>query len=457
MIVFVPNNNLKERKYVLNVILKEFLGLDYELEVSSDIKSDWVIEFSNKNSLVFEDHFFNRFPREKEYLDKRNIPNNIIYYEEDNDFLAEKNLPIIFGRPIMKKITSTETKKIYCGIDIFASCFFMLSRWEEYVNKERDEHNRFSSLKSVAYKNNFLHRPVVNEYVFLLYSLMKSIGFSQKIKKREYKMLVTHDVDVPLRFTGWKSGLVEIVRDISVRKNPLLAYKNLILKLKTSLKISKDPYDTFDFLMNLSDKYGIKSFFFFMARGNTRFDNRYSLDNPKIKALIERIKQKGHFIGIHPTYNSYNDVKQLTKEINELKKASNITNISFGRQHFLRFEVPTTWQIWEDNNMKWDSTLSYADREGFRCGVCYEFPVFNILTRKQLNLFERPLIVMEGSFATYQKNVSKQDMIYKIVCLQNRVKKYNGTFVILWHNSSFNTPAWNKYKGVYEHIMELDK
>jgi hypothetical protein len=133
-----------------------------------------------------------------------------------------------------------------------------------------------------------------------------------------------------------------------------------------------------------------------------------------------------------------------------------MTCVNFGRQHFLRFEAPTTWQIWEDNNMKWDSTLSYADREGFRCGVCYEFPVFNFLTRKELNLYEKPLIVMEGSFTTYQKHISKQDMIDKIVNLQNKVRKYNGTFVILWHNSSFNTPSWNKYKGVYEYIIGLD-
>lgn len=132
-----------------------------------------------------------------------------------------------------------------------------------------------------------------------------------------------------------------------------------------------------------------------------------------------------------------------------------MADINFGRQHFLRFEVPTTWQVWEDNNMKWDSTLSYADREGFRCGVCYDFPVFNIFTRKKLKLYEKPLIVMDGSFKTYQKTISKQDMIDNLVILQNKVRKYNGTFVFLWHNSSFNTATLKKYEGVYKHIIGL--
>lgn len=455
MIITVPNNNIEEREYILDVIFKEFLDINFNLIIQSGNKSNWVIELENKNRLIFKDYFFSRFLKEKEYLNSKNIPTQIEFYKEKSEFLAEKDLPIIFGRPVLKKNISGRIEEIRCGIDIFASSFFMLSRWEEYSNKERDTHNRFPSYESVAFKNNFLDRPIVNEYVFFLHSLMKNIGFDEPVKKRKYEIIVTHDVDVPLMYPNWRSGLGETIRDIGVRKKPLLAFRNMLAKLKSIFKLSKDPYDTFDFLMNLSDKFGIKSHFFFMASGNTHFDNRYSLSNPDIKELISEIKRRGHFIGIHPTYDSYNNVEQFIKEKKELEKESDITNINFGRQHFLRFEVPTTWQIWEDNNMKWDSTLSYADKEGFRCGVCYDFPVFNILTRKKLKLYEKPLIVMEGSFTTYQKTISKQGMIDNITHLQKKVKKYNGTFVLLWHNSSFNTPPWKKYEGVYEHIIGL--
>jgi len=125
----------------------------------------------------------------------------------------------------------------------------------------------------------------------------------------------------------------------------------------------------------------------------------------------------------------------------------------FGRAHFLRFEIPTTWQIWEDAKMQWDSSLSYADKEGFRCGVCYEYSVFNILTRKKLDLKEKPLIVMEGSFSTYQPNIKADEMEVKITTLINRVKQYNGDFVFLWHNSSFNTYEWKKYQNIYKKVL----
>jgi len=115
--------------------------------------------------------------------------------------------------------------------------------------------------------------------------------------------------------------------------------------------------------------------------------------------------------------------------------------------------VPTTWQIWEDNGMSWDSTLSYADKEGFRCGTCYEFSVFNVLSRKKLKLKEKPLVVMEGSFVHYQPKVTPDEMEKKIIILINKVRKYNGEFVFLWHNSSFNTITWRSYQHIYESVL----
>ena len=72
--------------------------------------------------------------------------------------------------------------------------------------------------------------------------------------------------------------------------------------------------------------------------------------------------------------------------------------------------------------MKWDSILTYPEKEGFRCGMCYEYSIFNILTRKKLKLKEIPLEVMEGSLVNYQ-NLSPEKVEKKIIKLIDRVKK----------------------------------
>ena len=112
----IPNNNINERKYILDIIFNEFLGDQYKLEIGSD---DYEIILENSKRLVIKD---------LEYL-KENIPEKI---EE---------------------------------LDILAASFFMLTRWEEYVNRTRDNHNRFQATASLAYKQGFLDRPIVNEYI----------------------------------------------------------------------------------------------------------------------------------------------------------------------------------------------------------------------------------------------------------------------------------------------------
>lgn len=410
----IPNNNLNERRYILDIIFNEFLGLEYTLDIGS---SDYEIILPNHKTLTIKDTFFNNYPNDLEYLKEENIPNKI---EE---------------------------------LDIFSASFFMLTRWEEYVNKNRDSHNRFPVKKSLAYKQGFLHRPIVNEYVEELKNMLFELDDSLIFTKREFELLLTHDVDAPLLHSSFIHHIKASILDIIQRKSIKLLINRNIDYLRIKLFNKKDPFDTFDYLMDISEKYNTKSYFFFMAKGVTSYDNMYKSEDKFIQKLIKKIKKRGHHIGIHPTYDAYNDKKQFKKEKEELENNLD-EKITFGREHYLRFEVPTTWQIWEDNGMQWDSTLSYADKEGFRCGVCYSYSVFNILTRKKLNLKEKSLIVMEGSFATYQKDISPIDMQTKINSLIEQVKKYNGEFVFLWHNSSFNTAQWQKYKDVYERVLK---
>ncbi len=448
----IPNNNTNERKYILNIIFNEFLELDYEV-VTGDT-DDWIIELENTNKLIMEDHFFSKHPKDLEYLKLENIPSTINYQSKTkNPYIPEEDIPIIYGTSILE-IKNKKQKNITCGIDIFASSFFMLTRWEEYVNKNRDKHDRFPAYESLAFKQKFLDRPIVNEYVEMLKNMLLELGLDQKPKTKNYQLYLTHDVDHIYKWNTPSKFLRHLVGDIVLRKSIKEFFLSIYNYTQMKLGRIKDPYDTFDYLMDISEKVGVKSYFFFMAEGLTNYDNNYKSNSSETLYLVSKIKQRGHYIGIHPSFNAYNNKEQLTKEKQELEKNFGIS-ITFGREHFLRFEVPTTWQIWEDNNMEWDSTVGYADKEGFRCGVCYEYNVFNIHSRQKLELKEKPLIAMEASF-TYQENITPKLMEEKIIDLMDKVKKYNGEFVFLWHNSSLNTKEWRNYRNIYQRVLEED-
>jgi len=444
--ISIPNNNINERKYILDIFFNEFLGLDFKIEEQTDCKN-WKIQLQNGLELIVEDHFFNKFPQDLEYLNLENIPKKIEFTQ--NTFTPEKDIPVIFGNSLLE-ITKN---RIVCGIDIFASSFFMLARWEEYVNRNRDKHNRFPATESLAFKNGFLDRPVVNEYLELLKNMFLQLDSSLNFKKREYQLFLTHDVDELYQWKSWKHIFRVALGDIIKRKSLSLAFERVAEFFLIKRDKIDDPFDTFDWLMDKSDAKGVKSRFYFMSGGVTPYDNRYKIDEPKSLKLIKKIKERGHIIGIHPSYNAYNNFNQFQKEKKLLEQTTK-EKIVEGREHYLRFEIPTTWQIWEDSGMEVDSTCGYADKEGFRCGTGDEFSVFNILSREKLKLKERPLAVMEGSFTTYQPDIKPEVTKNNIKSLIAKVKKYNGNFVFLWHNSSFNTSMWKKYHGIYEKVLK---
>jgi len=187
-----------------------------------------------------------------------------------------------------------------------------------------------------------------------------------------------------------------------------------------------------------------------MSGGTTNKDNFYKIGDKRIRQLAQDIKKDNNFIGIHPSYNSYSDSTQFQKEKRKLENILNLV-IEYGRQHYLNFTIPGTWQNWEDENMIFDSTLGYADRPGFRCGTCYEFNVFNILTREKLSLKEKPLIAMECSlFEERYLNLSYNDSYKMLISLMDTVKKYNGEFVLLWHNDRLVN---ERQKELYNNIL----
>ena len=114
-------------------------------------------------------------------------------------------------------------------------------------------------------------------------------------------------------------------------------------------------------------------------------------------------------------------------------------DIQGGRQHFLQFQVPTTWRFWSENGLVYDSTLAFADHAGFRCGTCYEYPVFDLEKRTTMSLRERPLIVMDRTVVddAYQGLGATQTALDYMLTLKNYCQKFRGDFVLLWHNQRF--------------------
>ncbi|MBA7489488.1 hypothetical protein ES702_00022 [subsurface metagenome] len=342
---------------------------------------------------------------------------------------------------------------IETNIDIIASSFFILSRYEEIVLNKKDRFGRFPSTESLAYKEGFLNRPIVNEYIELLWKWIDSFALGFKRRKfwgdEDFAVCLTQDVDNVKKYKVYPPLLT--IGSLALRHRDLRrVFATIVDYFKA--KLGKDPYDNFGYIMKLEDKYGFKSSFYFMSGGNTKYDASYSINDSYITSLIKTLQEEGFEVGLHPSFNSYNNFRMLNLEKRKLGEATE-SAIFGGRQHYLRWKTPDTWRILEKAGLKYDTTLGFADREGFRCGICFPYKPFDVVENRVLNIWELPLIIMDRSLFNYQ-NLTPEEGFQRIKNLIDITKKYNGLFVLLWHNSSLDRlelPGWIQ---VYERTME---
>ena len=439
--ISVPPNNLVERNYIIEVIFGEFLGFEYKVEARSEKeKGGWEIVLENGAKLIVEDHFFNKHPKDLEYLKLENIPLHVKF--EKNQFTPEEDIPVIFGTSLFDLYPLTIT----CGIDIFASSFFMLTRWEEYANKARDNHDRFPATESLAFKQGFLDRPVVNEYMQMLKNMLLYLDDNLKFKIHNSKLFISCDVDQPFDCTVETiPNLIRACAGDIIKRKSIGQFLKRIRRYAFN-KLGNYKYDenyTFSWYMDVCEKAGLKGAFYFIPDNSETNNGCYSLSDKKIKKLISFIDIRNHEIGVHSSYQTYqNPTKMKTQKelLAQTLQSLHVSQpISGNRQHYLRWDASQTPIHLDKAGFEYDTTGTYADRPGFRYGVCYEFSMFDFLGRKKLKLKQRPLIVMECSVIDERyMGLGYGDEALKVMKdLKEKCYRYNGNFSLLWHNSHF--------------------
>ncbi len=440
--VYIHKDFETEKKYVFDFLFKYYFKTDYN--ISYHEKHEYCLKFGNKR-ITIEDSFFFALPP-NQLLNKKAIPTKAETIR--TDLAPENNLKLLFGN----KKTEISSDKAYIGIDLIGSIFFLLTLYEEMLSEDlKDEHSRFDESRGYLRKMKLHRNPLVNEYSEYLWNVLSYMGYKGKRISRSFKTFLTHDVDYFARYDCPSKYIKAIGGDIFRRRSLKAFYNTNKDFFGKTFKNQKDSYDTFDFLMDISDEKELKSHFYFIPGKKGDPDYRYNINDDCVTKAIKNILSRGHIVGIHPSYSTYNNVQQFNLELGRLKELH--PNISEGRQHYLRFENPITWEIWDSLGLKTDSSIGYHSDVGFRAGVCCEYPVYSLTKRKQLNLTERPLIIMDGSL----RKISHDKDILLETCNEviSKVKKYNGDLVILWHNNNLAVNEWEGWDKFYKQLIEL--
>ena len=444
--IICPTTYPAERYYILDLLLREFWGLEYRLS-KSDKTKDKTLFRRGASTLIIHDGLF-RTPNAV-WLRKDSLPTiPLKQWNVAKDFSELSWIlpcPVIYTAGILDYPVMIGADTIEFDVDILGTIFFMLTRYEEIVNTTRDRHGRFPAVASLAYRADFLGRPLANEYMEIMWAAMSRLFPDLRRKQRKFRLILTHDVDHPfgMMYESYAQVLRHLMGDLLRRKSLAAAIRRI--QDVWDIIFHKDAYidykkETYSFLYQISRKYRLKDIFFFMNSRRSYLDGNYLVSEPEVQTLLREIHKEGHFVGLHPSYLSFEDKAEILKETvhaNQLFQENGLPPVEGGRQHYLRWANPDTWQSYEDAGIPSDSSLGYADQVGFRCGICYEYPVFNLLSRCKLHLRERPLIVMDVTLTDYM-HLSKTEAMKKVLTLARECMRYSGDFVVLWHNTTLN-------------------
>ncbi len=444
----IPNRFFKERQYAFELLLGYFKNVKVQFTETADA-GHYTLSFENGESLLITDSFYRSEPIPRHFPGSIPSKSQVQFAGVSIDN-SQYEYVHLYGE---KAQIDFEYNTYTIHSDIVASSFFMASGYEEYHSHAEDKHGRFPDEESLPVRAGFYQRPVINEYIELIRKLISKLTCTPLQYNKKYTAYITHDVDEIFRLKPLSKALKRMGGDLLKRRSLPEFLRTVKQTFETLIDSHRDPAYVFNYFMDVSEKYHLKSHFYFICGKPGEVDYQYDIDSKPVVNTIKNMQSRGHHIGFHASYDTPGKFNQFHKELNRLKKAcGSDQNLMEGRQHFLRLKIPSVWQHWEAAGMKVDSSMGYHNYCGFRRGICYEYPVFDLGKREKLKLKERPLIFMEVALKREHPDPEKFKKAY--IQLVNTVKKYEGDFVFLWHNSNINHPYWRNHAPLYEELVE---
>lgn len=411
-------------KYIVDFVFREVLGVEYEVTCS-------VQEF--ESSGLFKINYSDEIINASQLMI---VPAGLLFetsiHEQKIEVSQWHNLPCFFK-------TSNEE----LPFDLLSASFYLLTRYEEYLPYQPDLYQRFPSDESLAFKHNFLSIPLIDLWCKELKQLICSKNNSIHFNDRSMIFIPTYDIDIAYSYLGkgWKRTIGGCIRDLIHGK--ITAIKERIRVLSQQ---QKDPFDSFEYLDELHSNYLLKPVYFFLLSSGGRLDKNLSPDHPLMKKLLQRINQK-YSTGIHPSYQSHDDVSILKDEIK-------LMNTSRSRQHYIRFQLPDTFRHLIALGINEDYSMGYGSVNGFRASTSFAHQWFDLQKNEITSLKLFPFCFMECN-SYFEQKMNADEAYDEMIHYADVVRSVGGNLITIWHNFSLGSDTmWNGWKEKYEKLIK---
>ncbi len=416
-------------KYIFNLLFKDILGVEFNL--TSNVE-----EFKNYSGAKIS---YTLHPLTNEvFFASRNLLFETGITEQSISVFDFNNIKVFFA----------VGKESILPFDVFAASFYLVSRYEEYLPHIRDEHDRFHAKNSLAFTNYFLNKPFINNWANCIKQILTEKFPQFQFPEKKYKFISTIDIDNAYAYrekgiTRNAGGFLKSISKFNVAE--------IMERINVLLGSEKDPYDTYDFQLEMVKKYKFESIYFFLLGDYGVNDKNLPIESKNFQSLIKMIGDYAE-VGIHPSYGSNKSKEQLKKEVDRLSDVIH-KEVTKSRQHFLKLTLPETYRNLIDLDITDDYTMGYATEVGFRASICTPFNFYDLDMELETKLKVHPFAVMEGTLK-YHLQLDPERAMDTIKPLVDEIKKVNGVFMSLWHNDTLNDKkTWKGWKNVYEEMV----
>lgn len=344
-----------------------------------------------------------------------------------------------------------------CRYDIFWNTFVFLSRLEEYQSEKNGKLIQSYSFKHPRHDMSTFDIPIVNhlfdELEWLIRKSFPTLRFGQR---KNSVIEYSHDVDYikktpQLRIKQTAFNGFNALKSIS---KPLYFIKQL--EKTAAFFFSNPSYWCFDYWQEIEKKANVRSVFYVYAKSGGKnlkswlLDPSYDIsENVKLQNKFKYLIDEGFEVGLHGSFHSATDETRLLKEKNLLERAIG-AEISKVRQHWLRYVEMLTPYI-HNKFFKYDSTLGWNDRMGFRSGIASRYRPYDHKSQKPFDYMVTPQIIMDANIFDYAVD-DVECLTKKIVKTLKDIRKFKSGYVsISWHQRVRNHDyGWH---GLYEKIL----
>ena len=320
------------------------------------------------------------------------------------------------------------------GGDLVASAAWWLAGLQEAATRARDRHGRFpyaASLQAALGDGpGGPLRPAVDAYRRWLGGALRPLG-----------------VEAPGRTWGgapWALALTHDLDAVRTRRLAALAGEAARGRPGLALRRALGPdarWRSVGALRALAERHGTRATWFAKPGAWAPEDVPTPLGR-RYRRLLRSLEADGHAVGWHPGYGAHDHAGRLEAERARLAAALGHAP-TVVRTHFLRWTEPATPRLLLANGVRIDSTLGFAEHEGFRRGTAHPFRVYDVAADRVTDLWEAPLAAMDTTLYTH-RGLSDGAAADALAETLRAARLSGGVAVVLWHNSLDGDPAWGR-------------